>query len=323
MTGEAKASALKHERLAVMSECRRCAVLLLLLVACDSKLPAETKPGDSPPRIVPPEEREAPEPLGAKHIYYQGYLADVLGSDSQRAAGLYQQLLGSGADEPLLVAESALRLAGWAESNHQRRLAIDLAVRASVLGAEVPRIKSAADALRRRIATTVRPQDIEVRGPPAGTALSGVGESIANDFAAAEDLLGAYHRRLLKPRLEALVVSIRGKRASMERAVRAYRDVADSGVAEGLVASEFRIASLYYDFSLSLTFELPSELDPEIASSMRNSLRSEVNQLRAKARSAYARSLAAASKAGPTVKQWSAAAAIGLASVDDLLRGGK
>ncbi len=200
---------------------------------------------------------------------------------------------------------------------------MDLAVRASVLGADVPRVKNAADALRLRLATTVRAQDIEVRGPKAGTELLGVTRPIATTFAAAEELLAAYHRRRLQPRLEALVASVRGKRAAMERAVRAYREVVDTGSSTAIVAAEFRIASLHYDFSLSLSFELPGELAPEVAASMRSSLRSEVRRVRAQAKAAYIRSLAAAVPVTPESRPWSEASRLGLASVEDLLRSGK
>ncbi len=256
----------------------------------------------------------------ARHTYYRGYLADVLAGDRPRARAHYQQVLGFGAEHPDLVAQAALRLAGWAESRRERRVAMDLAVRASVLGADMPRTKAAADKLRLRIATTVRAQDLEVRGPAAGTVLHGTSEETAQQFAAAEVLLGVYHRRRLQPRLEALVASVRGKRAAMERAVRSYREVIVSGEEGAIVAAEFRIASLRYDFSLSLTFELPSELAPQVAASMRSSLRSEVRQVRALAKAAYIRSLDAAGRAGPEATPWSDASALGLASVEDLLR---
>ncbi len=259
----------------------------------------------------------------ARHEYYRGYLADVVGGDRERAAKHYEGVLGFGAEQPKLVAEAALRLAVWAEIRRERRTAMDLAVRASVLGSDIPRVKNSADAIWQRLALTVRAQDIEVRGPAAGTALLGVSPEIAEKFAVAEELLSAYHMRRLQPRLEALVASVRGKRSAMERAVRAYREVAESGNQTAIVAAEFRIASLHYDFSLSLTFELPSELSPQVAANMRSSLRSEVRQVRARARSAYIRSLAASVSSVAAAKPWSDASSLGLASVEDLLRAGK
>jgi len=259
----------------------------------------------------------------ARHAYYRGYLADVLAGDQATAESQYRAVLGFGAEQPTLVAEAALRLAGWAERRRERRTAMDLAVRASVLGADIARIKNSADAMRQRLATTVRAQDIEVRGPKAGTVLLGVDPDIAAQFAEAEVLLSAYHRRRLQPRIEALVASVGSKRSAMERAVRAYREVVASSQQTAIVAAEFRIASLHYDFSLSLSFELPGELSPEVAASMRSSLRFEVRQVRAQARASYLRSLAAASQAGPEADPWSEASRLGLASVEDLLRGGK
>jgi hypothetical protein len=258
----------------------------------------------------------------ARQDYYRGYFADVLRGDVSTARSYYQRALERGAEEPELAARAALRLAQWAESSHRRRVALDLAVRASVLGAELGDVKAAADAMQRRLAT-VRAQDIEVRGPPAGTPLVGVSDAVAAQFAAAEKLLGSYHRRRLQPRLEALSASIRGKRAAMEAAIRAYREVAASRESVAVVAAEFRMASVYYDYSLSLSFELPSELDVDLASSLRAGLRSEVHEVRARARAAYERSLAAAADAGDAAERWREAAQLGLSSVNDLLRGGK
>ncbi len=256
----------------------------------------------------------------ARHAYYRGYLAETLAGDSRLAAGYYQEVLGHGAEAPALVAQASLRLAGWSELNQQRREAMDLAVRASILGADIPRIKSEADALRLRLASTVKAQDIEVRGPPAGTVLRNVSEEIATSFAEAEVLLSAYHKRRLKPRLEALATSVRSKRAALARAVRGYQRVAESGKPEAVVAAEFRIASLYYDFSLSLSFELPPELDPAVARNMRSQLRAELRHVRGKARLAYQRSLRAGSTLGTSSKEWVTAAEIGLASVEDIIQ---
>ncbi|MCP4448803.1 MAG: hypothetical protein GY811_26240 [Myxococcales bacterium] len=305
---------------------RRCAVSLALVIAtlgCDPAQKGEPRSADLADVQPAPSDRPAPSVRDARHQYYRGYLADVLAGDRTRAQEHYQAVLGHGAEQPNLVAAAALRLARWAEIRRERRTAMDLAVRASVLGADTPRMKTAADALRLRLARTVRAQDIEVRGPRAGTAIEGVSPEIAAQFAAAEGLLGAYHRRRLQPRLEALVASVRGKRGAMERAVRAYREVIASGNRIATVAAEFRIASLHYDFSLSLTFELPGELAPEVAMSMRSSLRSEVRQVRARAKAAYARSLVAGVVASAEAKPWSEASSLGLASVEDLLRSGK
>lgn len=305
--------------------CQRCAVLLGLgaIVACGNA--EDTQSVISQPDAMPIADVKSETELpgqNVRHIYYNGYLADVLGGDSQRAASQYREVLGLGAQAPDLGAQSALRLANWAEAKDKRRDAMDLAVRASILGADSPRIKSEADEIRLRIATTVKAQDLEVRGPKAGTILQKVSPEIALAFAEAEVLLAAYKRRRLQPRLEALAASVRGKRSAMERAIRAYREVASSQtdsslVPEAIVASEFRIASLYYDYSLALSFELPPELDPAVARNMRSQLRAELRAVRHKAQAAYRRSLAVTPEAHS--KEWRDAATLGLGSVEDII----
>jgi hypothetical protein len=258
----------------------------------------------------------------SRHTFYRGYLADVLAGDREKASKNYQAVLGAGAEEPALVAHAALRLAIWAEAKRQRVVASDLAVRASVLGSGTPYIQVEAEQLRRRLALTGPSQGAtKIRGPKPGTLLRGVDKTVAAQFAVAEMLLAAYHRFQLKPRLEALGASIQGKRTAMQRAVNAYREVVDSGIPMAVLAAEFRIASIYHDYSLSLSFELPDELDPQVASRLRSSLLSEVRQVRARARAAYERSLDAhEGRSGPQVSTWADASTRGLASIKDLLR---
>ncbi len=312
------------KRLSPWNWCRRCAACLALMIVggcaddlSDTKVqpPAPvTKPTPSEPVITVVED--------SRHTFYRGYLADVLAGDREEASNRYQEVLGAGAEEPSLVAHAALRLAIWAEANRQRVVAADLAVRASVLGSGTPYIRTEADQLRRRLAQSGRSQGgIKVRGPKPGTVLRGVPKTVAAQFAVAEMLLAAYHRFRLKPRLEALGASIQGKRTAMQRAVSAYREVVESGVPMAILAAQFRIASIYHDYSLSLSFELPDELDPQVARRLRSSLQSEVRQIRARARSAYVRSLEAnKGRSGAQVSTWADASSRGLASIRDLLR---
>ncbi len=298
--------------------CRRCAVLLFAAsIACTS--PDTELVVRLPPDVTETEAVDESEVLeeSVRHVFYRGYLADILAGDTTQAAPLYREVLSFGAQAPALGAQSALRLARWSEASQKRREAMDFAVRASILGADLPRVKAEADDIRRRIATTVKVQDLEVRGPAAGSRLQDVSEEVAILFEKAEKLLALYHKRRLQPRLEALAASVRGKRGAMERAVRAYRDVALTEVPEAVAASEFRIASLYYDFSLALSFELPSELDPVVARNMRSQLRAELRHVRTKARSAYRRSLAV--REGPHSQGWRSAAILGLGSVEDII----
>jgi hypothetical protein len=116
---------------------------------------------------------------------------------------------------------------------------------------------------------------------------------------------------------------VRAKRAAMEAAVRAYRQVAALGEPAAAVAAELRIGGLYYDLSLSLTFDLPSELEPGTAAELRQSLRAQALADRDRARAAYLRALEAGrdGRAGPAGAIWLEAAELGLRSTEDLLRG--
>jgi hypothetical protein len=257
---------------------------------------------------------------GERHLYYRAYIADVVEGDQPAAQSKYQQMLAFGPEAPALVAQAALRLALWAEQEGQRVKARDLALRASVLGADLPFVFNAASQLRVRTAASSRARSNPVRGPQTGPLLRTVPANVMKNFREAEGLLSQYHRRRIKPRLEELSASINQKRAAMKQTIRAYRKVTGSQVPEAVVAAEFRIASVYYDYSLSLTFELPDELDPEVSIRLLNSLQSEVREVRSKARSAYERSLKAADLAkGAEVKVWQEAARVGLASVRDFL----
>ena len=112
----------------------------------------------------------------------------------------------------------------------------------------------------------------DLRGPRLGTPLTGVEPAVAEAFAAAEKALAKVHR--LRPRaiIEALSTSIRAMEDATEAVVAQYRAVAEHG---GLayVASHYRAGSLYHDLALGLLFELPRELDPNVAAGLRRTLR--------------------------------------------------
>jgi hypothetical protein len=258
----------------------------------------------------------------SRHTFYRGYLADVLAGDRKVAGEHYNKVLSAGAEAPSLVAHAALRLAIWAEADGQRGVASDLAVRASVLGSGTPYVVAEAEQLRRRLAVTARTQGgTKVRGPKPGTVLRGVPKAVAAQFNVAEMLLRGYHRFRLKPRIEALGASVQGKRTAMQRAVNAYREVVDSGVPVAIVAAEFRIASIYHDYSLSLAFEIPDELDPQFASRLRRSLQSEVRKARTRARSAYVRCIEAnKGRSEPQGSTWTNASSKGLASIKAIMQ---
>lgn len=267
-------------------------------------------------------EREAARPTdtGAR-AYYQAYLDETLRGDFNGARGAYRRVLDDPAAEPDVAARAALRLAEYEASYGRRHIALDLVARAAALGRDQRDLLQWAERVQRRIAA-VRVEDIEVRGPPAGTPLEGVSPQAADLFARAETLLAAYHARRLRPRLEDLRAGVRSKRAALDAAVRAYRQVVALGEPAAVVAAEFRIASLYYDLALSLTFDLPPELDSSAATQWRQQLRAKALADRNNARKAYLSALEAGrdGRAGPAGAVWLEAAELGLRSVEDLLR---
>jgi tetratricopeptide (TPR) repeat protein len=303
--------------------CRRCAgFALVLALACGDDPPAPAPPSTqarTAARAAPAPGRPAQETGAA--TYYQGYLDETLSGEFHQARASYRRVLDDPAAEPEVAARAALRLAEFEASSGRRHVALDLVARAAALGRGQRDLLTWAQRLQKRIAT-VRAQDIEVRGPPAGTALDGVSKPAAELFARAEDLLASYHGRRLRPRLEDLRASERSKRYALESAVRAYRQVVALGEPTAVVAAEFRIASLYYDLALSLTFDLPPELDPGAATRWRQSLRAKALSDRNNARKAYLRALEAGrdGRAGDAGAVWLEAAELGLRSVEDLLR---
>ena len=289
-----------------------------------------TPPAAAPPAGQPPapavQAREA-DSRGAKRsdtgagAYYQAYLDEILRGDFKGSRAAYRRVLDSPTTEPEVAARAALRLAEHEASYGRRHIALDLVARAAALGRDQRDLLQWAQRVQRRIAA-VTVDDIEVRGPPAGTVLEGVSKQAAELFERAETLLAAYHRRRPRPRLVDLQASVRGKRAALESAVRAYRQVVALGEPTAVVAAEFRIASLYYDLALSLTFDLPPELDSSAATQLRQQLRTKALADRNNARRAYLRALEAGrdGRSGAAGAVWLEAAELGLRSVEDLLR---
>jgi len=314
--------------------CRRCAGWLLLAAALTGC--GDDPPDDAPAAVstsgpaassrrgaTPPDgDDEAPHraDTGAR-TYYQAYFDETLRGEFNGARSAYRRVLDDPSAEPEVAARAALRLAEYEASYGRRHIALDLVARAAALGRDQRDLLQWAERVQRRIAA-VRASDIEVRGPPAGTALEGVSPQAVELFARAETLLAAYHGRRLRPRLEDLRAGVRSKRAALESAVRAYRQVVALGEPPAVVAAEFRIASLYYDLALSLTFDLPPELDSTAATQLRQQLRTKALADRDSARKAYLRALDAGrdGRAGAAGAVWLAAAELGLRSVEDLLR---
>lgn len=303
--------------------CRRCAAIAIAtLIAgpfgCSDR---ETPSDGAREPLTRPSPRE-PVPLApsVEARYYTARLAETLRGLSH-ARGGYRDVLEASDVDPVLAARAALELAEHAAAERRRRVALELIARASALGAGNAEITARASRLHSRLAS-VSARDIEVRGPPAGTELEGVSATASALFAEAEELLATYLRRRPSPRLENVMSSVRGKRGALEAAERVYKQVVALDEYAATAAAEFRIASMYYDLSLSLTADLTREMEPAAAQKFKVSLRSMATTNRRRARSAYRRALEAAfADESGSAARWRQAAALGLTSVEDLLRG--
>jgi hypothetical protein len=298
--------------------CRRVAAIAAMFAAaaCGSEAPLEAM-AEAPRRR--PAAADATNPIEAD--YYRARIGQVLGTEPEASRLRYQKVLDAYDADPVMAARAALELAGHAAAKRHRRVALDLIARASALGAAAADVTDRASRLHQRL-SSVSAEDIEVRGPSAPAVLTGVSPEAAERFARAEELLAVYLRRRASSRVEQVISSIRAKRVALEAAERAYREVAALGEPTATAAAEFRIASMYYDLSLSLTYDLADELVAAEARKLRSGLRSLAANNRRRARAGYRRSLDAAAEAPESADRWREAAALGLTSVEDLLRGG-
>ena len=269
-----------------------------------------------------PESESAPASASVESRYFRARLEQTLRGHSDRTWKAYRYVLEAYDVDPVLAARSALELATRAASRRQWRIAFDLIARGAALGIRTPDVTDRASRLRSEFVSEAA-DDIEVRGPPANAELIGVSETAAARFAKAEALLASYLERRPSARLEEVKSSVRAKRLALEAAERAYRQVISLGEPTATAAAEFRIASMYYDLSLSLTYDLTREMLSAEARKFRASLRSMAIADRRRARAAYRRALDAATRAdAAAVESWREAAVLGLTSVEDLLRGG-
>jgi hypothetical protein len=124
------------------------------------------------------------------------------------------------------------------------------------------------------------------------------------------------HRLRPQPYIEALSSSIRVKEDATEQVVAKYRAVAaHGGLAQ--VASDYRIGSLYHDLALGLMFELPAELDPNVAAGLRRSLRQQAVAYLKRAVASYRTSLGGPQL--PEAELWRLAAETDLRGARDVL----
>jgi len=290
------------------------AVLVALAACGDDALP----PRPAEP-VAPLAARIAADPAqgmtteldGAAPAFSDGVLRELTGDDSAARAA-FERVLADPGVAPSITARAALHLAQLEARSGQRRRALDLIARAAALA---PSDVSVAEGVA-QLQGDIGGSEGEVRGPRLGTPLAGVEPKVAEAFAAAERSFGEVHKLHPRAYIEALSSSINYKEDATEDAVQKYRIVAEAGgIAQ--IASDYRAGSLYHDLALGLFFDLPAELDPNVAANLRRTLRGRALAYLHKAVAAYTACLA-----GPVLAEaglWRIAAERDLRGAKDVL----
>jgi hypothetical protein len=242
----------------------------------------------------------------------EALLAELTGDDAGARAG-FERVLSASDAPPALSARAALHLARMDARAGKTRHALDLVARAAALA---PSDVVVAEGVAQVEAEVGARGAGDIPGPPLGTPLPGVAPKVAQAFAAAERALERVHKLHPRPFIEALSSSIRLKEDATEDAVAKYREVAEHG---GLaqIAASYRIGSLYHDLAVGLVFDLPPELDPNVAAGLRRWLAGQALIDLRRAVTAYRACLAA--PALPEDKLWRVAAETDLRAALDLL----
>jgi hypothetical protein len=286
------------------------AFAVLALAACD-----EGAPGSAASEAPPVAGRAAADPsLGVAAVapnFHDAALAELLGDHAAARAG-YERVLASADVAPHVAARAALHLAQLEAAAGQSGRARELAIRAAALAPDDSVIADGGMHIR---SDTVE-ADAEVRGPRLGTSLPGVPADVAKEFADAERALGAAYRLRPRPVIEALSSSIRTKEQSTEAVVAKYHAVAIHG-GLALIAAHYRAGTLYHDLALGLMFELPPELDANVAAGLRRTLRGRALSYLRQAVDEYR--LALTAPTAPGAEAWLAAAERDLRGAQDIL----
>ncbi len=206
---------------------------------------------------------------GAAPAFGDAVLAELTGDETAARAGFERVLAAPDSPAPL-AARAALHLAQLESKAGRTSQARDYSLRASALAPNDPVVMEGGAQIRASTAAASGAGDL--RGPPLGTTLVGVESGVAAAFAAAEKALDKVHRFRPRPIIETLSTSIRAKEDMTEAVVALYRAIADHG-GVALVAAHYRAGSLYHDLALGLLFELPPELDQNVAAGLRRTLR--------------------------------------------------
>ncbi len=290
--------------------------VLAVVCACGDDTPRTTIPEVMPAidRAVADLSRGITTELdGAAPSFGDAVLAELLGDEAAARTGYDRVLASSDAPGPL-AAKSALHLAQLESLAGRSRHALDYVVRAAALA---PGDIAVAEGVAQLRADAVAASgDGNIRGPGIGAQLAGVDPAVADAFASAERAMAKVHRLRPRPFIEALSSSIRAKELATEDVVGRYRAVAEAG---GLarIAGHYRAGSLYHDLALGLLFELPPELDPNVAAGLRRTLRGRALAYLKKAVAEY--EVALSEPAAPESELWHLAAEADLRSARDVL----
>lgn len=292
--------------------------LAVLLAACGD--PAARPPlAEAPPvadrTAADPAEGVKTELDGVAPAFGDAVLAELTGDEAAARDGFSRVLAAPESPAPL-AARAALHLAQIEARAGRTSHARDLSLRASALAPNDPVVIEGSAQIRASAVAESGAGDL--RGPRLGTPLVGVEPAVATAFAAAEKALDKVHRFRPRPIIEALSTSIRAKEDMTEAVVAQYRAIADHG-GVALVAAHYRAGSLYHDLALGLLFELPPELDPNVAAGLRQTLRRRALGYLRKAAAEY--KLALDAKPAPDAELWRIAAETDLRAAQDLLGG--
>ena len=274
------------------------ALLALTIIACDDAEQRRTPAEPTPPvdrSAADPAEGIATELDGASPAFGDAVLAELTGDEAAARAGFERVLAAADTPSPL-AARAALHLAQIELRSGRTGHARDLALRAAALAPNDPVIYEGGAQIRASAVAESASGDI--RGPRIGTPLPGVSTEVAEAFATAEKAFARVHRLRPRPIIEALSTSIRAKEDATEAVVAQYRAVAEHG-GVAFVAGHYRAGSLYHDLALGLLFELPPELDPNVAAGLRRTLRRRALLYLERAAAEYRLALARPGSAGP------------------------
>ncbi|MBL0212914.1 MAG: hypothetical protein IPQ07_03450 [Myxococcales bacterium] len=250
---------------------------------------------------------------GAAPAFGDAVLAELTGDEVAARAG-FERVLGAPDSPAPLAARAALHLAQLESKAGRSGHAREYSLRASALAPNDPVIVEGAAQIRASAVAASGAGDL--RGPRLGTPLPGVALATAQAFAAAEKALAQVHRLRPRPIIEALSTSIRAKEEATEAVVAQYRAIAEVG-GLAMVAGHYRAGSLYHDLALGLLFELPPELDPNVAAGLRRTLRGRALVYLKKAAAEYR--LAIGTATVPEAELWRLAAETDLRAAQDVL----